>query len=205
MYKKYLKRFFDFCIALVALPFFGIIYVIVAPIVHFTDGGPAFYCGERIGLNGKKFKMYKFRSMRVNAPDWRNPDGSTFNSEDDPRVTKIGKILRKTSLDEIPQVFNILRGDMSLIGPRPNTMVGQYPNEEKWFLTVRPGITGYSQAYYRNGCSDYEKAQNDMYYAQHISFVFDLKIFGKTVETVISRKSVFRNTTSDYPKDADMK
>lgn len=118
MYKSFFKRLLDFVFALIALPIFALIYIVVAPIVHFTDGGPVFYCGERIGRDGRLFKMYKFRSMRVNAPDIRLSDGSTYNGEDDPRVTKIGKMLRATSIDEIPQILNVLKGDMSLIGER---------------------------------------------------------------------------------------
>jgi undecaprenyl phosphate N,N'-diacetylbacillosamine 1-phosphate transferase len=120
MYKKYFKRILDLILALIALPFWFIIFIIVGPIIYFQDKGPIFYNAPRLGKDGKVFKMYKFRSMKVNAPDIRNEDGSTFNSEDDPRLTKIGKFIRKTSLDETPQLLNIIKGDMSIIGPRPD-------------------------------------------------------------------------------------
>ena len=94
--------------------------VIVAPIIYFSDKGPVFYNSNRLGKDGKIFKMYKFRTMKNNSPEIRNEDGSTFNSEDDPRLTKFGRLLRKTSLDETPQLINIIKGDMSIIGPRPD-------------------------------------------------------------------------------------
>ena len=114
MYKCFFKRFFDIIIALLFLPFILFVFVVIAPIIYFTDKGPVFYNAKRAGKRAKPFKMFKFRSMYVNSPDLRNADGSTYNGEDDPRVTRIGKILRKTSLDELPQLLNVLLGDMSL-------------------------------------------------------------------------------------------
>ena len=120
MYRKYFKRIFDLILVLVGLPLWFIILAIVGPIIYFQDKGSIFYNAPRLGKDGKIFKMYKFRSMKVNAPDIRNEDGSTFNSEDDSRLTNIGKFIRKTSIDEIPQLLNIIKGDMSTIGPRPD-------------------------------------------------------------------------------------
>lgn len=130
MYKHFFKRLFDLIIALFALPFVLLLILIMVPLIWLTDRGPTFYNAQRVGLNGKIFKMFKFRSMKVNAPDIRNTDGSTFNSSDDPRVTRIGRFIRKTSIDEIPQILNVLIGDMSLSVPAlyyraylmPNTM-----------------------------------------------------------------------------------
>ena len=119
MYKHFFKRLFDLIIALFALPFVLLLILIMVPLIWLTDRGPTFYNAQRVGLNGKIFKMFKFRSMKVNAPDIRNTDGSTFNSSDDPRVTRIGRFIRKTSIDEIPQILNVLIGDMSFVGPRP--------------------------------------------------------------------------------------
>ena len=119
MYKRIFKRFIDLVIGILGFPFFLLIFVVIAPIIKFTDNGPVFYTAERLGKNGKVYSMYKFRSMRVNAPDIRNSDGSTYNGTDDPRVTRIGRIIRKTSLDETPQLLNVIKGDMSIIGPRP--------------------------------------------------------------------------------------
>ena len=149
MYINFVKRFIDIIIGLLAFPFVLILIIIMGPIIYFNDKGPIFYNAERLGLNGKPFKMFKFRSMFVNAPDIRNEDGSTYNGDDDPRVTKVGRFMRKTSLDEIPQFLNVLLGDMSLIGPRPDPLddMNIYTEHQKKKLIVRPGITGYNQAY----------------------------------------------------------
>ena len=192
MYSHYIKRLFDLMAALCALPFFLIVYVILAPFYFFMARGPMFYSGKRLGQFGKPFPMHKFRSMKVNAPDIRLSDGSTYNGDDDPRVTKLGKFLRKTSLDEIPQILNVLKGDMSLIGPRPDPLdwIDKYKEEEKVFLNVKPGITGYSQAYFRNSADAQEKINNDVYYAKNISFLLDVKIFLRTIKTVVCRENI---------------
>ena len=195
MYRKVVKRLLDIVLSIVGLPFFLIALAIFGPMIYLSDRGSVFYNAERIGQYGKLFKMYKFRSMKMNAPDIRLADGSTYNGEDDPRVTKVGKFIRKTSIDELPQILNTLNGTMSFIGPRPDTPKGahRYPEEEKYFLQVKPGITGYSQAYFRNSVDGKTKAINDMYYAQHISFWFDVKIFFKTIETVLLRKGTYKD------------
>lgn len=196
MYKRFFKRIFDIIIGLLALPFVLLLIIIIGPIIYFTDCGPIFYNGPRIGLNGKVFKMCKFRSMRVNAPDLRTADGSTYNGDDDPRVTKVGRFLRKTSLDEIPQFLNVLAGQMSFVGNRPDTprMLDVYTEEQKkWLLITKPGITGYSQAYYRNSTTCEEKIANDIYYAKNESFMFDLKIVFRTVRTVLFRENINRS------------
>ena len=196
MYKHFFKRLFDILICLAALPFFFLIFIVVAPIIKLTDGGPVFYNAERLGKNGKMFKMYKFRSMKVNAPNLLNKDGSTYNGKNDPRVTKIGRILRKTSLDETPQIFNVLFGHMSIIGPRAHILTkfksyDELDEPRKKRLEVRPGITGYSQAYFRNSASNDEKIQQDVYYVEHISMWFDIKIFFKTIFSVLKRENVY--------------
>ncbi len=192
MYKLFIKRLCDFLLGLCALPFVLLAIIIFGPIIWLQDRGPIFYAGKRLGLNGKPFGMLKFRSMKVNAPDIRLEDGSTYNGDDDPRVTKIGKFLRKTSIDEIPQFINILIGDMSFIGPRPDPLdwLDKYKPEEKIFLTVRPGITGYNQAYYRNSADAQQKIDNDVFYAKNISLLLDIKIILKTVKTVLLRENI---------------
>ncbi len=199
MYKTVVKRVLDLTICILGFPLFAIIFIIVAPFIYFEDKGPVFYNGERIGRNGKLFKMYKFRSMRVNAPDIRLPDGSTYNGKDDSRVTKIGRLLRETSLDEVPQLINILKGEMSLIGPRPDPpdWIDKYPDGYRVFLTVRPGITGYSQAYYRNSDSSQDKMKHDKYYAENVSFLMDFRIIIKTIGTVLSHSNVYRDDKSN--------
>ena len=149
----------------------------------------------RIGKGFKEFGMLKFRSMKINSPDLRNEDGSTFNSKTDPRVTKIGHILRETSLDEIPQVFNVLAGQMSIIGPRAGDVESKntYENDEKDKLLVRPGITGYTQAYYRNGLGVREKRLYDAWYAHRVTFGLDVIIFFRTIKTVCTHENVYTN------------
>ena len=184
----------DFIIALIAIPLVLLIIVIMSPIIYFNDKGPVFYNAPRLGMNGKKFKMLKFRSMYINSPDLRNSDGSTFNSSNYPRVTKVGKFMRKTSLDEIPQIFNVLIGQMSLVGPRPTLATKNFldiSEDERKRYTVRPGITGYSQAYYRNSISQSEKFRQDNYYVDNISFLLDAKIIIKTVASVLKHDNVF--------------
>lgn len=202
MYKQFIKRLFDIVIGIIGFPFFFISLLIFGPIIKLTDKGPVFYNAKRIGRNGKLFKMYKFRSMYVNAPDIRLSDGSTYNGADDPRVTKVGKFMRATSIDELPQIINILNGTMSLIGPRPDPpdWLDKYPDDIKIFLSVRPGLTGYSQAYYRNGADGELKMKNDAYYAKNVSFLFDVKIFFKTIATVLGHEGTYKDTKEE--KDA---
>lgn len=194
MYKKFGKRALDILLSLIALPFVLLVVVIMAPFIYLEDRGPVFYNATRRGMNGKNFKMFKLRSMYVNSPNLRNADGSTFNSDKDPRVTKIGRIMRKTSVDELPQILNVLIGDMSFIGPRPTLATVPYeqlPEFSKRRLTVRPGITGYAQAYYRNSITQQEKFQHDCYYAENISFAMDVKILLQTVKSVLKRENIY--------------
>lgn len=195
MYKKYIKRIIDICISILFMPIYILLFIIIAPIIYFSDKGPVFYNAERLGKNGKIFKMYKFRTMKVNSEDIRNTDGSTYNGEDDPRVTKIGKVLRKTSIDEVPQILNVLKGDMSFVGPRPDLPehIKQYDGNEVRKLDIRPGITGYNQAYYRNSVEWKERIKNDIYYIDNISFIMDIKVILKTILTVFKHEGVYIN------------
>ena len=134
--------------------------------------------------------------MRVNSPNLLNADGSTYNGDDDPRVTKIGRIMRKTSIDELPQFLNVLLGHMSLIGPRAHLTTNykgyEFLDEQrKRRLDVRPGITGYNQAYFRNSVTSEEKMKNDIYYVDNISFALDVKIFFATIFSVLKRKNIY--------------
>lgn len=195
IYKKYGKRCCDIILSIVGLPFFAIVFIPTAIAIKAEDRGPVFYNAPRLGKDGKTFKMYKFRSMKVNAPDIRLEDGSTYNGEDDPRVTKIGKFIRKTSIDETPQLLNVLKGDMSFIGPRPDLKedLEIYTEYEKEKLSIRPGITGYSQAHFRNSIGAHEKFKNDVFYVEHYSFKFDLKIVLMTFKNVISKKNIYQS------------
>lgn len=194
-----IKRTFDLLCSLILMIPIGIVIVISAIFIKAEDGGPVFYMAERTGRFGIPFRMYKLRSMKVNAPDIRLADGSTYNGEDDPRVTRFGRVARKTSIDELPQVINILKGDMSFIGPRPDTpmYLDKYTDEERMALTVRPGITGYNQAIKRNAVLTKEKLKNDVYYVKHLSLWFDIKIVFMTVITVLSHRNINRSTAAD--------
>lgn len=201
------KRFFDIIGSLILLPFVFLEIIVLAPFIWLTDKGPVFYNALRAGKNYKPYKMYKLRSMYVNSPNLKNPDGSTYNSDDDPRVTPIGRIMRKTSLDEFPQMLNVLLGDMSFVGPRPKNyseekaktrrMEDMDENRRKSF-SMKPGVTGYAQAYFRNSITQEEKFKWDAYYADHISFGMDLKILFQTVCSVVARKNI--NTEQSYRK-----
>lgn len=192
MYKNCFKRIIDLWLSLVVLPIFFWVFIIVGYFIKKEDNGPIFYKSKRLGKNQKTFEIYKFRSMKVNAPDIRNEDGSTFNSENDSRITKIGSLLRKTSVDEIPQIINVFKGDMSLIGPRPDTpeALNIYVGEEARKLEVKPGITGYNQAYFRNSIPQKEKFKNDVFYVDNLSLIFDFKIILKTVTSVLAKSNI---------------
>ena len=194
MYKNFFKRLFDIIGALSAIPFVLLISLFVGLSIYIDDRGDIFYLASRRGRYGEIFKMFKFRSMKMNAPDIRNSDNSTYNSPDDPRITKVGRFIRKTSIDELPQFFNVLIGDMSFIGPRPVTTdrpLEEYDEKRKIRLEVRPGITGYSQAYFRNSISNEEKLEKDAFYARNVTFGGDLKIIFATVNTVVFRKNIY--------------
>lgn len=204
MYKNFFKRVIDIIGALCILPFVLLEIIVLAPVIWLTDGGPVFYNAYRAGKDYKPFKMFKLRSMYVNSPDLKNPDGSTFNSENDPRVTPIGRFMRKTSLDEFPQFLNVLIGDMSFIGPRPKLYLpDKYPNGLPEYMkksfTVKPGVSGYSQAYFRNSITNDEKYEKDDYYADNLTFMMDVKVILKTIESVLLRKNI--NTAESYKKN----
>ena len=187
MYKHFVKRLMDIIIGLMALPVVLVFVCVFGPIIYFSDRGSIFYKAKRIGQGGKMFGMYKFRSMIMNAPDIR-----LANGDDDPRVTKIGRFMRRTSIDEIPQFLNVLGGTMSFIGPRPDTPDFLHVYEEKYpdILKIKPGLTGYNQAYFRNSIDGAVKMRNDNFYAQHLTLWMDAKIVLKTIKTVLFRENV---------------
>ena len=189
---RFFKRFFDILLSLLALIILSPFFLIIAIAIKANSKGPVFFKQERRTKNGRVFKMYKFRSMVVNA---ESMGAGLFNYENDPRVTKVGRFLRKTSLDELPQLwYNVLlRGNMSLVGPRPvlrEELDRYYTDEEQQaILSVKPGVTGYWQAYARNrACYENgERQQMELYYAENHSFWLDLKIMLRTVIAVISK------------------
>lgn len=193
IYSGFFKRCFDVIFALLGVLFFALILIPVYIMIKLDDRGPVFYLSTRIGKHGKPFKMMKFRSMSVNAPDLRMEDGSTYNAKDDPRLTRVGRFLRESSLDEIPQILNVLQGSMSFIGPRPDIHIHEKQVDEVMYnLRVRPGITGYSQAFYRSESTWLEKIRNDRYYVDHLSLGLDMKIIVRTFLLVVKREKTYR-------------
>lgn len=187
MYKNITKRVCDFILALLLLVIAAIPMIIVAISIKLEDGGPVIYKSKRMGKGCKVFNTYKFRSMKVNRQELHS------NLSHEQMVTKVGKVIRKTSLDELPQLFNILKGEMSFIGPRP--WIPEYyewfNDEQKRRSDVLPGISGLAQVKGRNGISIFKKIEYDLYYVDHISMWLDVKI---VFETVIQ---VFKKTNAE--------
>ncbi len=204
MYVRFVKRLLDIVVGLIALPFVLIIIAILAPIIKHEDAGPVFYNAPRVGKDGVDFKMYKLRSMRVNAPDLVMEDGSTYNGADDPRMTKIGAFMRKTSLDEMPQFLNVLKGDMSVVGPRPDLRreTELYEGEESLKLKVKPGITGYAAVYGRNSLPWKQRLKLDVYYVKNVTFLLDVKVFFRTFATVFAQEGIYVEEGDEAGKTA---
>ena len=187
MYRHFFKRFFDFWIALVALICISPILVVVTIWLHFANkGAGAFFLQERPGLNGKIFKIVKFKSMT----DECGADGELL--PDSKRLTRVGRFVRSTSIDELPQLFNVLKGDMSLIGPRPLLVqyLPLYSAEQARRHEVRPGITGWAQCYGRNAISWGEKFKLDVWYVDNLSLKTDLQIIFITIKKVLCRADI---------------
>ena len=187
------KRVFDVIASLLGLVILSPVFLVLAICIKLDDGGPVFYSQERIGKNGKPFKMYKFRSMRVNADKeleeiarQNEVDGAMFKIKNDPRITRIGKFIRKTSIDEFPQLVNVLLGQMSIVGPRPPLPreVVEYTNYDKQRLYVSPGCTGLWQVTVRNNVGFDEMVNIDLHYIQRRSVFLDLKIIIKTIKVI---------------------
>ena len=204
MYRKFLKRFLDIIISLIFISCFWWLYLIIAILVRMKLGSPVLFKQDRPGLNEKIFKMYKFRTMT----DERDKNGTLLSDAE--RLTKFGKFLRSTSLDEIPEFFNILRGDMSLIGPRPLLVeyLNYYTNDEKKRHNVRPGISGWAQVNGRNSLSWEEKFKYDIEYVEKLSFLFDFKIVLLTIKKVLKREDISdfkeENKEIDFDKYREM-
>lgn len=190
----YLKRFFDVILSLIGLIVLAIPFLIIATFVRFCDGGPVLYTQERVGKDGRRFQIYKFRSMYVDADklleklkEQNEVTGPMFKMKNDPRITSVGRFLRKTSLDELPQLWNVLRGDMSLVGPRPPLPreVAKYSKYDLQRLWVIPGCTGLWQATERNNVGFEEMVELDLEYIQKRSLLFDAKIILLTVVAII--------------------
>lgn len=187
MYKNFFKRIIDFTIVFIALLIIWPILLIITIWLHFANkGAGAFFTQERPGKDGKIFKVIKFKSMT----DERDENGRLL--PDTQRLTKVGKFVRSTSIDELPQLINVLKGDMALIGPRPllPEYLPYYTEREQLRHTVRPGITGWAQVNGRNNVTWDQKLEYDAYYVEHLSFVMDIKILFATIKNVLERKDV---------------
>ena len=186
MYSNFLKRFVDVSVSLMAIIILALPMAIIAVLVKLQDGGPAFFKQERLGKGGKSFYILKFRTMIVDAEK-----SGVYSDNKDPRVTKIGNFLRKTSLDELPQFINILKGDMSFIGPRPPLTyhpwpITEYTEEQFKMFDVRPGITGWAQINGRKAVEWNKRIELNVWFVENISLALDTKILFKTFFKVIS-------------------
>lgn len=190
-YCRYIKRILDICCALAAMLVFCWLYAIVAILVRVKLGSPVIFCQERPGKDEKIFKLYKFRSMT----DKRDADGNLL--PDDVRLTKFGRLLRSTSLDELPEAWNILKGDMSVIGPRPLLVkyLPRYSEKQHHRHDVRPGLSGYAQVHGRNTVTWDEKFDMDIWYSQNVSFALDVKLVFQTVLVALKREGISSETS----------
>ena len=186
MYNTFFKRIFDFTVALIGLLFLSPIFLIVTVGLYFANQGKPFFFQKRPGINGEIFSIIKFKTMN----DKRNPQGNLL--PDAERLTPIGAFVRKTSLDEIPQLLNVLKGEMSLIGPRPllPEYLKLYNDFQKRRNDVKPGITGWAQVNGRNAISWEKKFELDVWYVDHISFLLDMKIFFLTIKKVVVKEGI---------------
>lgn len=191
-YEKYIKRPLDFCCALAAVLVFWWLYLILIILGTIFMGGNPFFTQERPGKDGKIFKLIKFRSM----DNRKDKDGNLL--PDNVRLNRYGRLIRKLSLDETMEVFNILKGDMSIVGPRPllKQYIPLYNERQARRHEVRPGLTGYAQAYGRNSLTWEDKLEKDVYYVDHISFLLDVKILFKTVDVVLKREGISSETSA---------
>lgn len=191
MYKLFFKRFLDFILSLIAIVLLSPIYLIIAILVRVKLGSPVIFMQERPGKNEKIFSMYKFRSMTSEI----DKEGNLL--PDEVRLTPFGKKLRATSLDELPELFNILKGDMSFVGPRPLLVkyLPLYSEEQQHRHDVRPGLTGLAQVMGRNALTWEEKFKKDVFYTEHCNFLLDIQIIGKTILLVLKQEGISSDTS----------
>ncbi|MGG4491331.1 sugar transferase [Metabacillus idriensis] len=198
---KLVKRSMDVTGALLGIILLSLLFIVVAIAIKLEDPkGPVFFTQKRVGKNGVEFNMFKFRSMVSDAEErlkdllsLNEVTGAMFKMKNDPRITKVGKFIRKTSIDELPQLFNVLKGDMSLVGPRPPLPreVAEYSDYDKQRLLVTPGCTGVWQVSARNSVGFHEMVEMDLYYIKHQSVMTDVKILCKTVIVLFGSKNAF--------------
>ena len=204
MYKVSFQRFFDILLSAAALLALWWLMAIVAVLIRLESRGPAIFRQQRLGRGGREVTFYKFRSMSVGA---ERTGSGVYSGKNDSRVTRIGKILRATSIDELPQLWNILKGDMSLIGPRPPLTyhpwpIDQYTEFQRRMFEVRPGITGWAQVHGRKDVEWHRRIELNVWYVDHLSFALDVKIFFLTIWKVLSNADN-ENVGATVVKDED--
>lgn len=192
------KRVIDVILASIALILLSPLFAIIAIAIKIDSKGPVFFAHKRIGKNGKIIKLYKFRSMVINAeeliksftPEQMREYKENYKLTNDPRITKVGKFLRKTSLDELPQLINIINGDLSIIGPRPVVAdeLEKYGTNKDKFLSVTPGLTGYWAANGRSNTTYEQRMEMELYYIDNLSLKMDIKVFFKTILSVVKKE-----------------
>ena len=186
MYKNHIKRLIDVVLSVMAIIVLSWLYLIIAVLIKCTSKGPVLFKQDRIGKDGETYQIYKFRSMKVGAEK-----SGVYSDNKDPRVTAIGKFIRITSIDELPQLFNILKGDMALIGPRPPLTyhpwkLEEYSDFQKRMFEVRPGITGWAQTHGRKDVEWNRRIELNVWYVDHVSFALDFKIFWLTIFKILT-------------------
>lgn len=199
----FIKRCIDIILSLLGLIILSPVFLLIAILIKKEDHGNVFYKHKRIGHMNKDIYIYKFRSMtnkyktfdefyQTLSDEQKQEWDENFKLENDPRITKIGKFIRKTSLDELPQIINILKGDMSIIGPRPvvNDEIEKYGNQKAKFLSIKPGLTGYWAANGRSATTYEDRIKLELYYIDHCSLLLDIKIFFKTILSVLKKEGV---------------
>ncbi len=193
---RLIKRLIDLVASFFALLITAPLMLLIALAIKIDDRGPVLFCQERVGRSGERFKIYKFRTMVVNAAQM---GAGVFVEEDDPRITRVGKFLRHTSLDELPQLINIFKGEMSLVGPRPTLayQVENYDQRQRGRLTVRPGVTGWAQVKGRSVLTWPERIEYDLWYIDNWSLWLDLKIMFKTFKVVLEKSNLYKTVEHD--------
>ena len=187
MYRKFGKRAIDTVLSLLALVILSPLLLITAIAIKLSSPGPVLFQQQRLGLHGKEFTIYKFRSMAVGA---EHTGSGVYSEKGDPRVSTIGRFIRKVSIDELPQLVNVIKGDMAIVGPRPPLTyhpwpIDQYTEEQFHMFDVRPGITGWAQVHGRKGVEWHERIKLNVWYTQHVSLVLDIRILFMTVFKVL--------------------
>ena len=192
--KRFGKRFFDIVFSAMAIVLLLPVFLLICALIKLRSKGPAIFQQERAGKNGKPFIFYKFRTMKIDS----DPFGASPKSSDDTRLTKIGKLLREYSLDELPQLFNVLKGNMSLVGPRPLyiAQMAEWDDRQKKRLLVKPGLTGLAQVSGRAGLTREEKLELDARYVETAGLWLDLKIVFATVAQIVCRKDIYEKKYS---------